>query len=404
MVRQNHTWLLAGLVLGIWSSNSPAWAKEYLLKSTPETVIWGRLYGKTAKPALRIRSGDTVTIETVSHEGILEDQSQDGTAAGAIEFLTQKGVPEKEILQDQLTVRANVPHDGKGPHVVTGPIYVEGAMPGDVLQIETLKIEHRASYGFVSSRKGKGALPGEYPVGDKVADSKYIKIVTDPQAVQAILRTRKGQTASQLQYANFKREGITGLGILKPDTPGSPSYEIPLKPFMGLIGVAPENDAETVNSVPPGRYGGNIDLNLITAGTTLYLPVQVPGALMYTGDPHCAQGDGEVALTAIECSLKPTFRITLRKDLAAKKTFTAPFLETPIAFVPIGLNQDLDEAMKDAVRKSLTFITEVTPLNGQEALQLSSAAVDFEVTQVVDIVKGIHGVIMKDLIKVNRIK
>lgn len=395
--------LLTGILIGMWGIG-PAGAKEYLLKSTPETVIWGRLYRKDAKPVLRIQSGDIVTVETVSHEGILEDQAKDGTAAGSIEFLTQKGIPEQDILQDQLTVRAKVPHDGKGPHVVTGPIYVEGALPGDVVQVETLKIEYRSPYGFISSREGKGALPGEYPVAGTKADSKYIKIVTDPRQVETLLKARQGKTATSLRFEDLERQGITGLGIMQPDEPGSQAYEIPLRPFMGLIGVAPVNDSETVNSVPPGRYGGNIDINLLTAGTSLYLPVQVKGALVYTGDAHCAQGDGEVALTAIECSLKPTFRITLRKDLRGVKTFTQPFLETPTAFVPLGLNQDLDEAMKDAVRKSITFVTEVTPLNGQEALQFGSAAIDFEVTQVVDIVKGIHGVILKDLIKVDQVK
>lgn len=399
-----YKWVLAGLFLGMWGLGSKALAKEYLLKSTPETVIWGRLYSKDAEPALRIQSGDTVTVETVSHEGILEDQARDGTAAGAIEFLTQKGVPAEDILSDQLTIRAKVPHDGKGPHVVTGPIYVEGAVPGDVVQIDIVKIDHRAPYGFISSRKGKGALPGEYPVGDSVVDSKYVRIVTDPRQVQRLLNARNGQTATQVRFEELQRQGITGLGILQPDKPGSSAYYIPLRPFMGLIGVAPENDVETENSVPPGRYGGNIDVNLSTVGSSLYLPVQVPGALVYTGDPHCAQGDGEVALTAIECSLKTTFRITLRKDLAGRKTFTQPFLETPTAFVPLGFDTDLNEAMKDAVRKSITFMTEVTPLNGQESLQLGSAAIDFHVTQVVDIVKGIHGVIPKDLIKVDRVR
>jgi len=383
---------------------SSAVAKEYLLKSTPKTVIWGRLYKKDAQPALKVRSGDIVTVETVSHEGILEDQAKDGTAAGAIEFLTQKGVPEKDILQDQLIVRARVPHDGKGPHVVTGPIYIEGALPGDVVQVQTLKIDYRSPYGFISSRSGKGALPGEYPVGNKVVDSKYVQVITDPNQIERQLKSRNDKTTVPLRFQDFARQGITGLGILQPDKPGSQAYEIPLRPFMGMIGVAPANDSETVNSIPPGRYGGNIDLKLITAGTSLYLPVQVRGALVYTGDPHCAQGNGEVALSAIECSLTPTFRITLRKDLRGIKTFTQPFLETPTAFVPLGLNRDLDEAMKDAVRKSITFMTEVTPLNGQEALQFGSAAIDFEVTQVVDIVKGIHAVINKDLIKTNQLK
>jgi acetamidase/formamidase len=164
---------------------------------------------------------------------------------------------------------------------------------------------------------------------------------------------------------------------------------------MGIMGVVPANREEAVNSIPPGIYGGNIDIKHIGEGTSLYLPVQVPGALFYAGDPHCAQGNGEVALTAIECSLTPTFELVVHKDMK----LNTPMAETPEAWLAIGLDKDLDEAMKKSVRESLRIIEEKYGLTKQDALLLGSAAIDFEVSQVVDIVKGIHGVISKDLLK-----
>ena len=332
-------------------------SQTYEVKSTPENVIWGELFKPDSAPILTVQSGDVVTLETVSHEGILADQGD------TVEFLTGQGIKEEDILPDQLIVKANVEKTGPGPHVITGPIYVEGAEPGDVLEIKTLDIAYRVPYGVISNRHGKGSLPGEFPVNDADIYTKVVPI-----------------------------DMINDIGVFRPSN-GQPNLGIPLKPFMGIMGVVPADVEQTANSVPPGVYGGNIDIKRLGIGSSLYLPVQVPGALFYSGDPHCAQGNGEVALTAIECSLTPTFELTLHKEMALEH----PMGETEDAWIAVGLDEDLNEAMKASVRESLRIVNNEYELTEQDALLLGSAAIDFEVSQVVDIVKGIHGVIPKQL-------
>ncbi|MGD1899752.1 MAG: acetamidase/formamidase family protein [Phormidesmis sp.] len=331
--------------------------QTHTVESTPEHVIWGELFRPDSAPILTVQSGDQVTIETVSHEGILSDQGD------TIEFLTGQGINQEDILPDQLEVKANVEKTGPGPHVITGPIYVEGAEPGDVLEIKTLDIDYRVPYGVISNRHGKGSLPGEFPVNNADIYTKVIPLDTTNE-----------------------------IGVFRPSNE-QPALGIPLKPFMGIMGVVPANPEESVNSIPPGNYGGNVDIKLLGIGSSLYLPVQVPGGLFYSGDPHCAQGNGEVALTAIECSLTPTFELTVHKDM----TLEHPMGEIEDAWIAVGLNEDLDEAMKDSVRESLRIVNNEYELTEQDALLLGSAAIDFEVSQVVDIVKGIHGVIPKVL-------
>ena len=329
----------------------------YEVKSTPDHVIWGELFKPDSEPILSVQSGDQVVLETISHEGILADQGD------TVKFLTGQGIKEEDILPDQLLVKANVEKTGPGPHVITGPIYVEGAEPGDVLEVKTIDIAYRVPYGVISNRHGKGSLPGEFPVNE--ADI-YTKVIPVDMAKD--------------------------IGIFRPSN-GQPDLGIPLKPFMGIMGVVPANVADAVNSIPPGVYGGNVDIKRLGIGSSLYLPVQVPGALFYSGDPHCAQGNGEVALTAIECSLTPTFELVLHKEMLLEQ----PMGETEDAWIAVGLDEDLDEAMKESVRESLRIVSSEYGLTEQDALLLGSAAIDFEVSQVVDIVKGIHGVIPKQL-------
>jgi acetamidase/formamidase len=349
--------LSSKLVVSQSSENETA--TDYLVKSTPENVIWGELYTSDSEPILQVQSGDVVTIETVSHEGILPDQGD------TVEFFTKAGIDKSNILPDQLAVKEQIERTAPGPHVITGPIYIEGAEPGDVLEIQTLSIDYRVPYGVISNRHSKGALPGEYPLNDAEIYTKVIPLDTE-----------------------------NNIGIFRPANE-RPDINLPLKPFMGIMGVAPADPEEAVNSVPPGNYGGNIDIKHLTAGSSFYLPVQVPGALFYTGDPHCAQGNGEVALTAIECSLTPTFKLIVHKD----KQLETPMAETPEAWLAIGLDEDLDEAMKKAVRESLRIIEDEYGLTKQDALLFGSAAIDYEVSQVVDIVKGIHGVIPKEILQ-----
>lgn len=346
--------------------SAPAVARTYQVQSTPENVIWGEPFKPNSKPILRVKSGDRVVLQTISHEGILPDQGD------TVKFLGQGGIPENpnaripqnQVLADQLKVKAQVSKSGPGPHVITGPIYVEGAEPGDVLEVRTLKIDYRVPYGVISNRHSKGGLPGEYPENNAPIFSKVIPLDT-------------------------KR----GVGIFNPQN-NLPPIEIPLDPFMGIMGVAPADPAEAVNSIPPGKYGGNVDIKLLGVGSSLYLPVQVPGALFYSGDPHCAQGDGEIALTAIECSTTPTFELIVHKDM---KLNTGPMGETKDAWISIGLDKDLNEAMKKSIREYQQIVNQKYGITKQDALMFGSAIIDFGVSQVVDIVKGVHGIIPKQL-------
>lgn len=339
------------------AQTSPFVGTVHEVKSVPGNVIWGELFKPDSVPILTVQSGDRIKMETVSHEGILADQGD------TVEFLKAGGIAEADILPDQLEIKATVEKTGPGPHVITGPIYVEGAEPGDVLEIKTVSIDYRVPYGVISNRHGKGSLPEEYPENGAPIYTKVIPLDRD-----------------------------NNIGIFHPSNDMA-DLQIPLKPFMGIMGIVPSNLEDAANSVPPGVYGGNIDIKHLGIGSSLYLPVQVPGALFYSGDPHCAQANGEVALTAIECSLTPTFELTVHKDMALE----TPMGETESAWYAIGLDQDLDEAMKKSVREYLRIASEEYGLTKPDALLLGSAAIDFEVSQVVDIVKGIHGVIPKEL-------
>ncbi len=358
-------WLVVPLALLLWLGSGwlarplNAALRTHRVSSTPSNVIWGELFKPNSRPILRVNSGDQIIMQTVSHEGILADQGD------TVEFLTKAGVRRGDILRDQMVIKAQVPKSGPGPHVITGPIYVEGAQPGDVLEIKTLKIDYRAPYGVISNRHGRGALPGEYPLNNAPIATKVIPI-------------------------DFRRQ----VGTFRPEN-GLRPIDLALKPFMGIMGVVPADATEAANSVPPGKYGGNIDIKLLGQGSSLFLPVQVPGALFYAGDPHCAQANGEVALTAIECSLTPTFQLVVHKGMK----LDTPMGETPDAWIAVGLDRDLDEAMKKSVREYLNITSEKYGLTKQDALLLGSAAIDFEVSQVVDIVKGIHGVIPKALLR-----
>jgi len=351
------------------------------IPSTPATVQWGSLPNRDAEPLLTVPSGTIVTFDTVSHEGILEDQGRD-----PVMYFGLHGVTPDRVLDDARTIAASdLDHDfdGDGPHVVTGPVAIEGARPGDVLKIEVLALLPRVPYGVISSRHGKGALPGEFP--DNVAprgdgSAEHPELYNNISTFTEIEETRGGQYAI---LHNRSGEEV----------------RFPIAPFLGIMGVAPDTSA-TVNSIPPADYGGNLDINELGVGSTLYLPVQVPGALFYTGDPHYAQGDGEVALTALEAPLRATLRLTLLRagdpGIPGGSPFTQPFAETAEYWIPIGLDPDLDEAMKQAVREGINFLSESLGIDGAVAYAYLSAATDFEVSQVVDRTKGVHGLIRKE--------
>ncbi|WP_251455232.1 acetamidase/formamidase family protein [Microbacterium sp. Marseille-Q6648] len=336
-------------------------AGDHYLPATPATVMWGRLPCSQDAAALTIGPGDTVTVDTVSHEGVLEDQGKDPVA-----YFTGHGVPREQILDDAIEIAATLSRnpDQDGPHVITGPIRVEGAMPGDLLRITVDRLQPRVPYGVISNRHGKGALAGELPRG--------------PGSVSVFCPVAE-------------RDGRL-VGTLPVVEGGPRVVAFPLAPFLGTMGVAVAG-GERPHSVPPGRHGGNIDINLLTEGAVLYLPVQVEGALAYVGDPHFAQGDGEVALTALEASL----RATLRFDVVPRKEALAEFGEVlgPLVraggyLVPTGMHPDLDEAMRACVRAAIALIRARWGLDEHLAYAYLSAATDFDISQVVDIVCGVH--------------
>ena len=351
------------------------------IPSTPSTVQWGSLPNRNAEPLLTVPSGTVVTFDTVSHEGILEDQGRDPAA-----YFAQHGVPANEVLDDARAIAGSqLEHDfvTDGPHVVTGPVAIDGAQPGDVLKIEVLSLLPRVPYGVISSRHGKGALPGEFP--------ENAGPVGDGSAEHPALYNNVSV------FAEIEESDGTPYAILRDDS--GDEIRFPIDPFMGIMGVAPDS-IEKTNSIPPAVYGGNLDINELGVGSILYLPVQVSGALFYVGDPHYAQGDGEVALTALEAPLRATFRLTLLPagdpGIPGGGPFTHPFAETPDYWIPIGLNPDLDEAMKQAVREGINFLAVSRGIDRTIAYAYMSAATDFEISQVVDRTKGVHGLIRKE--------
>ncbi len=337
----------------------PIRAATYL-RSTPETVLWGRLPCAADEPVLRIEPGTEVTIDTVSHEGLLDDHGSDPMG-----YFTGHGVAPQDVLQDAVDVARDLVRDpADGPHVVTGPIHVAGARPGDLLAITVLETTPRVPYGVISNRHGRGALPGELPRAQ------------EPVSVFTTVEERAG--------------GLVGC---LPLVEGGPRLvEFPLAPFLGIMGVAVAGD-ERPHSVPPGAHGGNLDINLLQVGATLYLPVQVPGALAYVGDPHFAQGDGEVALTAFEASLRVTLRfdvVPADEAVARFGTLTGPLVETADYLVPTGLDPDLGQAVRACVRSALALLHARWGMDEHLAYAYLSAATDFDISQVVDQVCGVH--------------
>ncbi|WP_426593318.1 acetamidase/formamidase family protein [Cellulomonas sp. McL0617] len=334
----------------------PGAASGTYLPSSPRTVLWGRLPCATDEPVLRVADGSTVTIDTVSHEGLLADQGSDPLA-----YFTGHGVAPQDVLTDAIEIVATMNRDpSDGPHIVTGPIFVEGAQPGDLLAITVLETTPRVPYGVISNRHGRGALAGELPRGDD-----EVSVFTPV---------------------------VDGYGRLPVVEGGARSIAFPLAPFLGIMGVAVAG-SQRPHSVPPGPHGGNIDINLLQVGSTLYLPVQVPGALAYVGDPHFAQGDGEVALTALEASLRVTLRFDVVPAIVAKKDFgelDGPLVQTAEYLVPTGMHEDLDEAVRRCVRAAIALLRARWGMDEHLAYAYLSAATDFDISQVVDLVCGVH--------------
>ncbi|GAB32406.1 acetamidase/formamidase family protein [Gordonia otitidis] len=358
---------LSGGDLILPAGSGPISGDDYL-PCRPEDVYWGDLPCAADTPVMSVESGATVTIDTLSHEGILADQGRDPLA-----FFGSHGVDPEMVLDEAVTLCASDrPHRQgvDGPHVVTGPIEIRGAHPGDLLAMTVVETRRRVPYGVVSNRHGRGALPGEYPIG--------------------------GATYSAFVTVEGDGEDARGVLPLSPSNP-EPAARFPLAPFLGIMGVAAPGDVRP-NSIQPGPHGGNLDITLLTVGATLYLPVNVEGALAYVGDPHFAQGDGEVALTALEASLRATIRFDVipASDVAARfGELVAPVAETREFLIPTGLDPDLDVAVQNCVRSAMSLLGVRYGMHPAQALAYLSAATDFNISQVVDLVKGVHARIRK---------
>lgn len=368
------------------------------------TSRWGWWPGQGAEPVMAVDDGAVITVDTLSHEGIMEDQGRD-----PIEFFAAHGVERSAVLDDAVTMAAEADHRYgiDGAHVVTGPVEVRGAEPGDLLRVDMLGLAMRVPYGVTSNRHGLGALPGEMPDGTEPPESVAhsaghgtVSVFTSVEGTgaeaAAVLRYRPERSAAPGSGA--VGSGGEGPGAVDSGGVGSAGeravreIRYPVAPFLGMMGVAPADDGP-VPSRPPGRHGGNLDVKWLTAGSTLYVPVQVPGAMFAAGDPHFAQGNGEVALTALEGSLRADLRLSVLRGPAARRAvglIENPLAETDEHWIPIGLHADLNEAMRAAVREALRFCRTRLGLPGHIAYAYLSAAADFEVSQVVNDVKGVH--------------
>jgi acetamidase/formamidase len=303
---------------------------RHRLPATPDTVHTG-VVDRSIPPALIVESGDEVSIETWS--------------------AWRNAVDETLTIED--VMRHVAASEGRGPHDLTGPVEVRGARPGDVLQVDVLdvRVRDRAFNLNLPEEMHAGLLPERYPAGGV----RHYRL--DPERNEAEL---------------------------------APGVRVPLAPFLGIMAVAPA-DAGPHSSLLPGPYGGNLDLKELVAGSTIYFPVFVPGALFSAGDAHAAQGDGELDVTALETSVEEA---RLRLTLLEGPAHDLPCVETPASWITLGLGETLDEAAAGAAGRMLDFLVRAG-VGEDDAYAIGSIAVDLAVTQVVNHVVGIHAKLPK---------
>lgn len=325
--------------IGMLAAATFATAETHELKLIPANIHWG-YFDSRVKPVLKIASGDTVRVETM--------------IAGGLDRLRLAGVPDAEIPESLKEVEKAVTDRGPGVHPLTGPIYVEGAAPGDTLEVDILALEFLHPYGVTGFRPGGGTLPNEFP------------------------------------YARFKQIRVDARAGTAEFAPG---IRLKLAPFWGTIGVAPAAGIHRQSSTAPDSNGGNLDNKELVEGSILYLPVQAAGGLISLGDGHALQGDGEVTLTALETSLRGSVQIFVRKG----KPIHWPRAETPTHYITMGLNPDLDEAARMATQEMIEFLVSEKHLSRDDAYILCSLGVDLRVTQLVDQTKGVHAMLPKSI-------
>ena len=306
------------------------------LPATPTTVAYG-YYWSEATPVLRIESGDFVMVETL--------------ITSRPDRLEQLGVPPEEVQQSLRDIVEQVTDRGPGGHILTGPIYVEGAEPGDAIEVRILTIDLPIAYGY------------------------------------------NGCSGFAREHCPEQRTRLFRLDRERMVTEFAPGIVIPLRPFFGSIGVAPPPDAGRWSSVPPWIHAGNLDNKELVAGTSLFIPVHVPGALLELGDGHAAQGDGEVDQTAIETSLTGLIQVVVHKGM----TLEWPFGETPTHYITMGTDEDLTRATEIAIDQTIKFLSARFDLEPGEAYRLISLAADLRITQLVDQKVGVHVMIPKSI-------
>jgi acetamidase/formamidase len=321
-------------------NEAPAGGKievQHRLVPSPKTVAWG-YYDAAATPVLHVRSGDVVEVGTLITSSPARLEAA-GVKAADVE-------PSLRAIYDSVKVH------GPGGHILTGPIYVEGADSGDVLEVRIRQIDLAIPYAYNSFGGRSGFIPEDY----------------------GYARTKIIPLDKRTMTAHF-----------------SDSIAIPLHPFFGSIGVAPPPSVGRVSSAPPGIYAGNLDNKELVAGTTLYIPVHTKGALLEIGDGHAGQGNGEVDITALETSLVGRFQLVVRKDLK----LTWPRGETPTHWIAMGIDKDLVVATKTAVRQAIEFLVTMKGMNKDDAYMLVSTSCDVDITQLVDGPVGVHVMIPK---------
>jgi acetamidase/formamidase len=323
--------------------------KTHRLEATPDTVAYG-YYWSEAKPVLRIASGDIIDVDT------LLTNSPQG--------LARAGVPDDKIEQSLKDITAAFPSGdprrGPGGHILTGPVYVEGAEPGDALEVEILSIDFNIDYGYNGCANHIAVNPC-----DRTAPGGMTRIIPID---------KKSMTAEFM-----------------------PGIVIPLHPFYGSMGVAPAPELGRVSSNPPGKHAGNMDNKDLVVGSKIWIPVFAPGALFEIGDGHGAQGDGEVDQTAIETSLRGTLKLTVRKGM--KLNF--PRAETPTDYIAMATDPDLKVAMTTAIQEMIDYLVGLNKgLTNMQAYQLISVAGNVAVTQIVDLPNvGVHVRVPKSIFK-----
>ena len=314
--------------------------RTHELSLVPEHVHWG-YYDARVPPALRVQSGDRIRVETM--------------VAGGLQRLRLAGATEAEIPESLKAVERQVTDRGPGVHPMSGPIFVEGAEPGDTLEVHIVTIEFLHPFGVVAFSPGGGVLPDEFP------------------------------------YAHFRllrwQPGADGVDFAS-------RIRLTFAPFFGSIGVAPPPLVGRISSRPPGWHGGNLDNKDLVAGSVLYVPVHVAGARLSIGDGHAMQGDGEVTGTALETSLRATIEVRARKG-----RLRWPRAETPTHYIAMGLHEDLDEATRLATREMVDFLVAEKGLSRDDAYTLCSLSMDLHVTQAVDATKGVHATIAKSIFR-----